>query len=337
MAFKNTSEYPAKQKQLNEDIKNGTLKQCYLIYGDEVYLRNQNRDKLKKALVPEGDTMNYQFYEGKDINPGEIIDMAETLPFFADRRTIIIQNSGLFKSGCPELAEYIKKPSETAYFVFVESDVDKRKDMFKAVQKIGLDLNCETQTEDILKRWVAGLFAKEGKTISPRAQAVFIDRVGTDMANISNEVEKLICYCMDKNEVTEQDIDEVCANWLTNRIFDMTDAIVEKNQKRAIDLYYDLLALKEPPQKIMGLISSQFNLMLQVKEMSESRTDLATIMSVIKRPKFVANKYINWTRRYTMQEIKDTLEMCLNNDLAIKTGKLDAVISVEMLIVKASA
>ncbi|MCR5102060.1 MAG: DNA polymerase III subunit delta [Butyrivibrio sp.] len=337
MAPKQTSDYPAKQKQINNDIKEGAFKPCYLIYGDEVYLRNQNKDKLRDAILPSGDTMNYSHFEGKDINPAEIIDMAETLPFFADRRLIMIENSGLFKSGCPELADYLKKPSETTCFVFVEADVDRRKDIFKAVQKTGLDISCDTQTEDVLKRWVVSLFAKEGKTISPRAQAVFIDRVGTDMANISNEVEKLICYCIDKDQITETDIDEVCANWLTNRIFEMTDSIVEKKQKHAIELYYDLLALKEPPVKILALITSQFNMILQVKDMVDNGENINTIMSAIKKPKFVANKYVGWCRRYKREEIKETLNLCIQNDQAIKTGKLDAFISVEMVIVKASA
>ena len=98
-------------QQLIQDLKNETYKQMYLLYGEEDYLRKQYRDKLKAALVADGDTMNYHYYEGKDINVGEIIDLAETLPFFADRRVIILENSGLCKSGGDALAEYLKQPA----------------------------------------------------------------------------------------------------------------------------------------------------------------------------------------------------------------------------------
>ena len=87
MAVK-TSDFPAKQRQLNEDIKNGTFKQCYLIYGQEAYLRLQNRDKLVKALGGGADSMNFTRYEGDSINPAEVIDMAETLPFLSYKRVI---------------------------------------------------------------------------------------------------------------------------------------------------------------------------------------------------------------------------------------------------------
>ena len=160
-----------------------------------------------------------------------------------------------------------------------------------------------------------------------------LERVGTDMSNISTELEKLICYCIDRNEITEADIEAVCAGWLTNRIFAMTDAIASQNQKRAIDLYYDLLALKEAPAKILALITRQFNLMLQAKEMSANSRDKGSIASALKIAPFLVDKYLGWARSYSFEQLRDILELCASNDEAVKTGKLDYVISVEMVII----
>ena len=328
-----TSDFPVKQRQLNEDIKNGTFKQCYLIYGDEAYLRLQNRDKLVKALGGEGASMNFTKYEGDNLSPNEIIDMAETMPFLSDKRVILVENSGFFKSGCPELADYLKSPSETTFFIFCEKEVDKRKDIYKAADKLGLTLCCEEQDADTLKRWISGKLQAEGKSISPRAAAFFIERVGTDMSNISTEIEKLICYCIDRSEIKEEDIEAVCANWLTSRIFAMTDAIASQDQKRAINLYYDLLALKEPPAKILALITRQFNIMLQVKEMVENRRDKGQIASAVGLAPFLVGKYSSWAASYSYKELKEALELCASNDEAVKTGKLDYIISVEMVII----
>ena len=85
-------------KTIDQDIKNKTFKNVYLFYGEEAYLKKQYKDKLKTALAQEGDTMNVASYEGKAINPKEIIGLAETLPFFAERRVILIENSGFFKN-----------------------------------------------------------------------------------------------------------------------------------------------------------------------------------------------------------------------------------------------
>ncbi len=328
-----TTDFPVKQRQLNEDIKNGTFKQCYLIYGEEAYLRNQNRDKLVKAMAGDVTSMNFSRYEGDGINPGEVIDMAETMPFLADKRVILIESSGFFKNGCPELADYLKNPSETTFFIFAEKEVDKRKDIYKSVTKTGFEMCCDEQDENTLKTWIAAKVRSEGKTISPRALAFMFERVGTDMSNISTEIEKLICYCLDRDEITEADIEAVCANWLTNRIFAMTDAIASQNQKRAIDLYYDLLALKEAPAKILALITRQFNLMLQAKEMNANHKDKGTIASALKIAPFLVDKYLGWARQYSFEQLRDILELCASNDEAVKSGKLDYIISVEMVII----
>ena len=107
-------------KTIDEDIKSGQFKKIYLLYGDEAYLKKQYKDKLKKALVQPDDTMNFTAYEGKDTNPKEVIDLSETLPFFADRRVILIENSGFFKGSCEELAEYMPQVPDTTLFLFVE-------------------------------------------------------------------------------------------------------------------------------------------------------------------------------------------------------------------------
>ncbi len=328
-----TTDFPVKQRQLNDDIASGNFKNAYLIYGDEAYLRLQNRDKLIKAFGGSESSMNFNKYEGDGIVPEEIIDMAETMPFLSDRRVILVQDSGFFKNGCAPLADYLKNPSETTTFIFIEKEVDKRKDIYKALSKTGFEMECTTQDDDMLKRWIASRFSSEGKRISPRAQAVFIDRVGTDMSNIANEIEKLVCYCIDRSDVTEEDIEAVCANYLTSRIFAMTDAISSQDKTRAMELYYDLLALKEPPAKILALITRQFNIMLLVKEMSLNHKDKSEIASAVKIAPFLVGKYQNWAKNYSFEQLRSALEMCAGNDEAVKTGKLDYIISVEMVII----
>ena len=69
-----------------------------------------------------------------------------------------------------------------------------------------------------------------------------------------------------RKEVTMQDVDDICTTQITNKIFEMVEAVAEKQQKKALDYYYDLLALKEPPMRILYLLTRQFKLLLQVKD-----------------------------------------------------------------------
>lgn len=323
-------------QKLNEEIKSGQLKPLYLLYGEEAYLIKQYRDRLKNALLNDGDSMNYHYFEGKDINIGEVIDLAETLPFFSDRRVIIIENSGLFKHGGEQLAEYLKEPSETTYFVLVEKEIDKRSKLFKAVSAKGRAIEFKAQDEAVLKRWLAGILKKENKKITERDLALFLEKTGADMENISKELEKLICYCIDKEVISREDIETVCIRQINNQIFDMISSIADKRRKEAMALYYDLLTLKEPPMRILFLLARQFNLLLQVKELKKKGYSQKTIGENVGLPAFVAGKYVNQAVKFSTADLKFAINDCVETEEAVKTGKMNDVLGVELLIVKYS-
>ena len=249
-------------KSILEDIKTQNFKQAYLLYGEEAYLKHQYKNKLKNALLPEDDTMNFSRFEGKGTEIPKVIDLAETMPFFADRRVILLENTGFFKNKADALADYMGSLPDYLVLIFVEEEVDKRNRMYKAVQKQGRAVEFARQDEKTLMTWVLGMMKKEGKKITRQDMEDFLEKTGTDMGNISQELEKLLSYTMGRDVITRADIEAVCTTQITNRIFEMIRAVTEKKQRKALDLYQDLLALKEPPMRILFLLARQFNLLL---------------------------------------------------------------------------
>lgn len=324
-------------QRINEDIKNNSFSQIYLLYGEEAYLRKQYKDRLREALSQDGDTMNSHYYEGKGILVGEIIDLAETMPFLAERRVLVLENSGLFKHDGEALAEYLAAPSPTAYFVFVETEIDKRSKLYKSIQKNGVVTEFAVQDENTLKRWILGMIKRENKNISENALNFLLGKTGTDMENIHKELEKLFCFCLDKDSITEADIEAICTQKVSNHIFDMVNAIAEKRQKQALTLYYDLLALKEPPMRILYLIGRQFNILLLVKEMKKKGYDNKVIASKAGVPPFAVGKYAAQAAKFKTAGLRRAVEECVEADEAVKTGKMNDRMSVEILIVKYSS
>lgn len=324
-------------KSLNEDIKTGQVKQAYLLYGEEAYLKKQYKDKLTKAMLPEGDTVNYAYYEGKGTNPAELIDLAETMPFFADRRLIVVENSGFFKNATPELADYIKNMPETACFLFVESEVDKRGKMYKSVKDKGRAVEMGRQDEKTLLYWLAGMVKKEGKQIKESTARYLVAKTGTDMENLEKEMEKLFSYTLGQTEITVQDVDEICTTQITNKIFDMVEAVATKQQKRALHYYYDLLALKEPPMRILYLLSRQFKLLMEVKDLSGRGYEKSQIAKTAGLHPFVAGKYIKQCHSFSKEELRSIIEDAANMEEMVKTGRLNDRMSVELFIVKYSS
>ncbi len=325
-------------KTIDQDIKNQTFKNVYLLYGEEAYLKKQYKDKLKAALTQEGDTMNVSSYEGKSINPKEIIDLAETLPFFADRRVILIENSGFLKNSCEDLAVYFSEhPSETTYFLFVEEEVDKRNKLYKTINKIGKTVEFGTQKDELLIRWIVGRLKKEEKNITKDVLQLFMNKTGTDMGNIDRELEKLICYTIGRNVITAEDVEAVTTEQITNKIFEMVNAIAEHEQKKALDLYYDLLTLKEPPMRILFLISRQFQILFHIKDMSGRGFDKNTIASKVGIPPFAVRRNQEQAKGFTLEQLKQAMIDGVELEEAVKTGRMNDKIAVEWLIIKYSA
>ena len=323
-------------KTIDEDIRNGQFQSVYLLCGEEAYLKKQYKDKLKRAMADPDDSMNFSAYEGKGVNPKEVIDLAETLPFFADRRVILIENSGFFKNSCEELAEYMPQVPETTHFIFVEDEIDKRSKLYKAVKNAGKIVEFTSQTEELLTRWVLTRIKKEGKNITGSVMQLFLNKVGNDMGNIDRELEKLLCYCMEKEVIEAADVEAVTTEQTTNKVFDMVNAIAEHNQRRALDLYYDLLTLKEPPMRIMYLISRQFQILLNIKDMSGKGFDNAAMAKNAGIPPFAVRRNLSQAKGFTMQQLKQAIRDGVDYEEAVKTGRMNDKMAVELFLMKYS-
>ena len=324
-------------KNIQEDIKSGNFKSAYLLCGEEAYLKVQYKNKLLKALNPDDDTMNFNHYEGRNIDVKELIDLCETMPFFADRRVVLLEDPGFFKNKCDELADYMKELPDYLCLVFVEDEVDKRSKMYKAVKSCGRIGEFARQDEKTLMQWAAGILKREGKNITQRDMELLLTMTGIDMGNLRMELEKLITYTGDRNVVTRADIQEVCTTQTQNKIFDMVRAVTEKNQKRALDLYYDLLTLKEPPMRILFLLAKQFRQLLLVKEYTEEGVAQPEMASRLGVPSFVVRNIASCARSYRISELRQAVTDFVDAEEAVKTGRLQDVLSVELLIVKYSS
>ena len=318
---------------LNQDIKEKSFKKIYLLYGDEPFLVGSYKKKLREAITG-GDTMNFNYFEGKNPDVKEIISLADTMPFFADRRLILVDGSGFFKSAQEELAAYLPQMPDTTCLVFAESEVDKRNRLYKRVKELGYAAELNKQDTAQLMRWAAGILGRDGRKISRPVMEYFLERTGDDVENIRMELEKLVCYTMGRDVITKEDVDAVGTVHVTSRVFDMVAAIVAGNTKKAMDLYEDLLTLKEPPMRILFLIARQFNQLLQIKELTAAGKDKGAMASALKVPPFAVGKLTAQARAFTRDQILSWVTLCVETEEAVKTGRLSDRLAVELLIAR---
>lgn len=325
---------------VKEDIKSKNIRKCYLLFGEEQFLMNNDRKVLEKAVVDEAEAvMNRDFFDGAP-EIGKVIDAAETMPFLSEKRLIVVKDSGLFKEGrkndTETMTEYIPNMPDSACIIFAEREVDKRNRLYKAVSKNGLaEEYKKTEEKDAIKL-IPKIFAREKIKCTSSVAAYIIHCVGSDMATLEKEVNKLIPY-KKEGEVTAADVDAVCTKTLEAKVFDLVKEIGMKNISKAIEIYRTLLIFNEPPLKILALISRQFKIMLQCKVLTAQGKDINEIKDIISQNYYAVKECSMQCRNFTEEMLKNAIYECLETDMGIKSGKIEAQTALEIIIAKYGA
>lgn len=321
-------------QNLKKDLKSGEYKNVYLLYGTESYLKRFYKNQLKSKIINDDDTMNYAHFDARSYDVKEVMGFCDTMPFFSDYRLVIVENSGVCKGSNDELAEYIPNIPDTAILVFVEEAVDKRNKVFKAIQAKGLAVEFTALKSEELNAWVGGFLRKNNTNMTNNAYNLFLSKVGTDLENIEKELKKLVDYTYGRDSISVEDVEAICTVQVENKIFDMIDAIIAKDMKKAMDKYYDLLTLKEPPMRILFLISKQYNQLLKLKSLREAGFPVDDIAKKAGMSEWLAKKNLNMAGKFSVAQLEKCVSECVIYEEAVKTGKINDRLSVEIIISK---
>lgn len=323
-------------KRVLQHIKEQKYQNLYLFYGKEKYLVAQTRDKLKEALIPSGDTMNYSYFEGKKTDIPEILELIQTMPFFNDYRLLVLDQTELGKKSNDDFLNALKEMPETTILLIIEDDVDKRSKIYKYINKEGCAVSFETPKEKDLVLWVAQMLKKEQKKMTQKDIQLFLYNTGQDMFTIKNELEKLISYTKGREVIGAEDLEALTTAQTTNQIFVMLEAIAKKQRDTVLKLYYDLIELKESPFGILALLVRQCNQLLQTQSLLKAGKSQGEMAKELKVPPFVAGKLKQQVRLFKREELYEMIKKCAATDEGIKTGKITDRIGVELLLVEFS-
>ncbi len=307
----------------------------YLLYGTENYLIKKEIDKILNANSIE--KINVSEYNLEIDNFKDIIEDANTISLFADKKAIIVNNSYLFtgksikNENDPELfLDYFKNVNPDSIIIFIVDSVklDERKKIVKEIKKIGTvkDFNKKNDLTDILKNMF------EGYNISIQDIRFMIDRCGNNLDILSQEVNKIKIYKDEDKNITKEDIINLTSKNIDIDIFGFVDTIVNKNKNKALEIYKEMLINGEEPIKILVILANQFRIIYQAKELYKqgySGNDIATMIGIHPyRIKLALKKAIN----YNSDTLLDYLEKLADLDYDIKIGNIESSLGLEMFI-----
>lgn len=324
---------------LNE-LKNGNVLPVYLVIGDNNFLKDRIIENFKKILLQgENGDFNYQKYDKVESLKG-IIDAANSMPFFSEKKLIVVKDEGFFKPGAfsdieyKYFIEYLADPNPATCLMFVAgNEVDKRGKLYKRLSESGKVLDCETPKGVHLLKWINREFAFYYKRPDAELVNLLASAAKGDLYFLVNEIKKICLYAGSKQILKLEDVHEVLAKTLDAGIFQMIDHLAEKKLNKALKELNDLLELGESPILINYMLARHYRQLLQYLIYSKkglSEKDLSQRLGV---PFFVLGKLGKQARGYSIESLTDILNSIYELDLKFKTSSSDSKRMLELAVI----
>jgi len=304
----------------------------YLVYSkDKEVIQKYLKKLIKNENVEENSIIKYSLSEDNIL---DIIEECNTTGLFSLKKLIVLESTDIFSSKgkeITELTDYLDNYNKDIIMVFtcILDKLDTRKKIYKKINSIG-KIECLNKDNNYIINLIKDKL--EGYKITNEDINYFITRVGTNINNIENELEKLINYKFSEKEIKRIDIDEMCSMDVEEEIFALTDAIIKEDNNKAIKLYNLFLTRNYDVMQMIGLIASQFRFLLQVKILynkHKSNDDIAKILNV--HP-YRVKLAINNCYYYSKEMLENYLLKLFEIDKNIKLGLIDKNIFFELFI-----
>ena len=322
--------------ELKKQIKSGSINGIYLLYGEEIFVKDSYIKKMVE-LVDDGGMPDFNkiILDGEKIDFSEIDDAIESFPMMSEQKLVLIKNSKIFSKANEETKEYWTKRldsiPEYIVLIFDEKEIDKRSALLKKVAKIGSAVEFTLMNEIDTVTWVERQVLNSGKKIDKSVAQYFVSVCDEGLSNIKNELDKLLSYC-DK-QITKSDVDKIVSKAVGVKVFELTNNIMAKNPDGAMKILSDLKTIKEPAFKLLYLLSGTFDKMLRCSLLLAEGNSYADIAAKIKVAPFIAQKYANSARGFGENYLVDRIISAANIDLDIKNGQIGDWEALELYVI----
>ena len=329
------------EKKLNQNQAEG----IYLLYGEETFLLDQQLKKIKKIFGETVKGINYILIDENNIQ--ELISDIETPAFGYEKKLIIARNIGIFKREAKgrsggvskelkdKINDYLKENidmiNESVLLVFIENEVEKNS-IYNTIDKIGIVCNFEEQKPfQIIKR-LKSITNIYKVNVDESTLQYLIECCGTNMQDLINEIRKLIEFAGENGTIQKQDIDKLCIKKIESIIFDLTDNLGQKKIKEAMEVLYNLIASKEPIQKILITLYNHFKKLYFVKLAIANNKDVATSLNLKANQMFLVNKYKIQAKGFKTSELRKIIQELEDLDYKYKIGLIDINVGLESIL-----
>jgi len=321
----------------------------YVFHGTDEFSRAETLANFKRKLGPS-DTVNLNttVLDGRSLTLAELHHACDAIPFLAEKRLVIV--TGLLTKLTPRkgqklspaqsdvltsLTDYLPLLPKTTRLVFIEErPLPKRHPIVQLAQdeEVGYVKRFDPPDDRALPRWIKGRVNKHGGEIEPQAIQQLAAVVGNDLRLLDQEIRKLVTYTNGERAITKADVDTLVPYAQAAIVFDLVDALGQRDGRTAAQTLHRLLDAGEHPLGLLAMIVRQFRLLIQVKELKAARASTRDIAGVLKLHPFPTKKLYNQAIHFTAEQLETVYRHLLDTDVAIKSGKIEAEVALDLLV-----
>lgn len=308
-------------KQLTADIKSRKLKPIYFLMGEEPYYIDKLSEFIEDNVLTEEERgFNQMVLYGRDVTVEDIVANAKRYPMMADYQVIIVKEAQDLSRNIEKLADYAKQPQPTTILVmnYKYKTIDKRKALYKTVQKVGVVYESKKLYENQVGEWIRRVLSSKDYTISPKAAQMLVEFLGTDLSKISNELDKLQIILPKGTQITPEHIEENIGISKDYNNFELRKAIGERNVVKAHKIinYFSENPKDNPMVVTVSLLFNFFSQLLQFHGLTDKSP--RNVASALKINPYFVNEYVDAARNYPMKKVSAIVGVLRDYDVKSK-------------------
>ncbi|RCT54335.1 DNA polymerase III subunit delta [Winogradskyella sp. KYW1333] len=315
-------------KQLVSEIKNGNLKPIYFLMGEEPYYIDKISEFIENNILDEAEKgFNQMVLYGRDVTIDDIISNSKRFPMMADYQVVIVKEAQDLSRTIEKLASYAENPQPTTILVinFKYKKLDKRKALYKTLNKTGFVFESKKLYENQVAEWIRRILAGQNYNISPKASQMLVEFLGTDLSKIDNELNKLKIVLPEGTQITPEHIEENIGISKDFNNFELRKAVGDKDIVKAhrIAKYFADNPKDNPMVVTISLLFSFFSQLLHLHGMNDKTP--RSVASALRINPYFVNEYLTAARNYPMKKVSTVIALLRDFDVKGKGVGASAV------------
>jgi DNA polymerase-3 subunit delta len=297
----------------------------------EPFLAEQAARRVVETYVdPSVKDLAYTAYYADEARPSEIVLEAQTVPFLAERRVVLVHGAERFNtdSGAGPLLSYLEAPCAMTVLMLIASHVDKRTKFYRTCEKTGLIVECPAFHEREAAQWVRETAAARGRSMDLAACRELVQRTGVHLSDVNNALTVVMNYVGEAGVIREDDVVTACADVAEEEIWALTDAIASSNMGAALTALRKLLDMGRQEDEIIGTINW---LLKSAYTVAQSGPQAPAISA------FVAKKVQPLADKLGLTKLRDAFLLCTDTHFLIRSTGVDGALALELLVLKLAA